>query len=420
MSNHHRRGRTALNAAAVAAALLVAAGLAGTVARADQETGQVAQSQANRLSIFHDYDLDALGRPSVDHTDEDVPGVAGGGAFADLLGTLASTDPNAAQRAFSVTAAPVVGYDSNPEARRVARGSIFGGGDVTAAFHLSRGPGDPIVGHPTEFGVSYDVVGAAYEGQVQNADTLQQTFAATVRQSLFNDTVYVSAAVDDQFTMEHGAAFLNTTDVAPSVEAFLLPQASVEVGSDYTHLQYLFYASTLKDKPTAERNTLYVKAHLFPLPQVRNAVVPEAPDQLTDILRGGLRRFTVGYGHVWNNPYRTGNDYDYEANRVFAGLDGLSSPRLRDLSMDVEYAHEFQNYLNPNSEGVSPTALPRRRRRDNLDVFTVRANARLFDLPRDRGTLATFLQYDLIHDGATIVPRRFNEFTVSGGLTYRY
>lgn len=411
-----------LRAAAAAAVAAIAISLAPMTARADQQTPTITQDQANRLSIFHDYNLNAVGRADTDHTAEDIPGVAGGGAFTQLLGSWASADPDAASRSFAVSLAPLAGYDSNPEARRIGRGSAFAGGDFTAAYHLNLGEDDPIVGHKTEVAAWYNATGAVYEGQVQNADVLQQSLAGAVRHEMFEDTLWLSMTVDDQFTMEHSAAFLNTSDVAPAVEAFLIPNASIELGFDYTHLQYFFYAGTRESKPTADRNTLNLKGHLFPLPQVRDAVVPDAPDQLTEILRESLRRFTVGYGHVWNLPTPRGRDYEYEANRVYVAFEGVRVPKLNDFSLDLSYAHEFQNYFNPNSAGIPTIAgkVRHRRRHDGDDVLTVRANARLFDLPHHRGTVATFLQWDVIHDGSNLVPRRFNEFVVAGGLTYRY
>jgi hypothetical protein len=55
-----------------------------------------------------------------------------------------------------------------------------------------------------------------------------------------------------------------------------------------------------------------------------------------------------------------------------------------------------------------------------MDVLTLRANARLFDLPQNRGTLSTFVQWDIIADRANLQARHFNEFIISGGLSYQY
>ena len=48
------------------------------------------------------------------------------------------------------------------------------------------------------------------------------------------------------------------------------------------------------------------------------------------------------------------------------------------------------------------------------------ANSRLLDLPENRGTLASFVQWDLIADRSTIEARHYNEFVISGGLTYQW
>jgi hypothetical protein len=78
--------------------------------------------------------------------------------------------------------------------------------------------------------------------------------------------------------------------------------------------------------------------------------------------------------------------------------------------------------MDPSTEGpIILAGKPKqRRRKDHVDVFTLRANAKLFDLPQDRGSLSSFLQWDIIADRSTIVARHYNEFVVSGGLTYQW
>ena len=416
-------------------------------ARAEDVTPTVSQDQANRLSLFHDYGLNAVGnanyvgRPVNVGNPNDVGGQIAGSPGGGLIGgylpsSAVSTDTTGPGRAFDVTLTPLVGYDANPEAHRVPRGGVFGGGELGAAYHIADGPDDPIVGQPLRATFAYNLLGAAYEGQVQNADTLQQNLSGSVRQTLFDGTIVLSSSLADGFTMEHGSAFLDTFDAGATGEFFFLPQASVETGYDFTHLQYFYKPTDVNQKPTADRNTFVAKAHLYTLPQRRGATVAEAPDVLTEILRATLRRVTVNYAHVWNDPtQRTGNDYQYEANRVGFGLEGLTVPGKvgtrslgtfgRSLSFDVDYDHEFQTYEFANS--VHPRVLaghltPRggQHRKDGIDVFTLRGNARLFDLPDDAGTLATYVQWDLIHDGSNIVPRRYNEYVISGGVTYRY
>ena len=97
-------------------------------------------------------------------------------------------------------------------------------------------------------------------------------------------------------------------------------------------------------------------------------------------------------------------------------------PHLRDVVLDATYAHEWDNFTVPNAEGPNVLAgKPKQvRRKDHLDVFTLRANARLFDLPQNRGTLSTFVQWDLIADRANLEARHFNEFIISGGIRYQY
>ena len=434
--------------AAVAAAAVVSAGRRGALAEDVDPT--LTQDQANRLSLFHDYGLNAVGSdndvalPVNVGSPNDVGGPeagapSGGGLLGGLMmpgygstgPTGRSTDP------FSFSAAPVVGYDSNPQARRVSRASIFAGGDLGVAYHVTDGANDPIVGQPLRATFAYDVLGAAYEGQAEAADTLQQNLASSVRQTLFDNSIVVSAALSDSFTMLHGEAFLDTFDAGATGEFFFLPQASIETGFNYTHFQYFFRAILPAQKPTADRDTFVAKIHLYPLPQRRGAEVPEAPDVLTEILRATLRRATVNYNHIWNLPTEdNGNDYKYEDNRVGFGLEGLTlpghvgnrslGPFAQSVSFDADYNHEFQTYEFANTANrtrvLAGHLTPRggQHRKDGIDVFTLRGDARLLDLPKDAGTLATYLQWDLIHDGSNIVPRRYNEYLISGGVTYRY
>ncbi len=413
------------------------------VVSADTVTVVVAQDMANRLSLFHDYGLNSVGNVnylglpvSVGNPNDvgPVPGVSGGGLISGFLPAAAvSTDPSGTGRGFDLTLTPLVGYDSNPEAARVPRGGAFGGGEFGAAYHFADGKDDPIVGQPLRALVAYSASGAVYEGQVQNADTLQQNLTGSVRQTMFDNTIVLSSTLVDSFMMEHGAAFLDTFDAGATAEFVFLPHISVETGYDYTHLQYFFDARSPSQKPTADRHTFEAKAHVYTLPQRRGAAVEEAPDVLTEILRSSLRRVTFSYAHVWNDPtLHTGTDYFYEANRVGFGLEGLAVPvkggdyaRQQDVTFDLDYAHEFQQYQYANSAHTKPIAgklhpLGGDHRKDGVDVFTCRGNARLFDLPDDAGTLAAYMQWDLIHDGSNIVPRRYNEYVISGGLTYRY
>ena len=276
----------------------------------------------------------------------------------------------------------------------------------------------PNIGSPTQIQFGYDATGAVYEGTVFNADVFQQTISGSYRRSIFNDSLFLGFLLDDQFTTEYGNAFLNTFDVGPSIEWFMLSQFSAEASYDFTRLDYFMHTAIKRD-PDANRHTFNVKAHFYPTPQVRGDV-PESADQLGDILRESLKRATFGYAFVDNES--SGTDYIYNANRLSIGLEGLRVPRVPDVTMDVMYAHEWQNFMDPSVEGPDVIAgkPAQHRRKDHLDVFTLRGNARLFDLPRDRGTLSTFVQWDLIADRSNIVVRDFNEFIISGGLNYRY
>ena len=405
--------RTAL---CYSAAIGAGIGLLGTTrpVSADVVTGISNLSQANRLSIFHDYSIDVVGLT----TRSTVPGSAGGGVMTSVLGSWASTDPAGSGRSFELSATPLFGYDSNPEARRNAQGGVFGGADLLALYRLNIGPEDPTVGSPNQFVFSYDATGAVYEGTVFNADALQQTLAGNYRRSVLHDTVFLGLGFQDQFTTEYGNAFLNTVDVTPSFEWFMLPQYSIEGSYDFTRLDYFIHPNARRN-PDANRSTVNAKFHFYPTPQLRGEI-PESEDVLGDILRQTLQRATIGYAAVFNDS--AGLDYHYESNRLSIGVEGVHLPRLRDVTLDAIYSHEWENFLNPSVEGPLILAgKPKQvRRKDHLDVFTLRANARLFDLPRARGTLSTFLQWDLVADRSNINPRDFNEFIISGGISYKY
>jgi hypothetical protein len=393
--------------------IVVGQWLTQTPVRADVVTEISTLSQANRLSLFHDYSIDSLGLST-----GSIPGSAGSGLLNPLLGNDASTEPSESDRTYDISVTPLAGYDSNPEARRVAKGSAFGGVDLAADYHVNVGPYDPTVGSPTQVRLTYDVTAAAYEGTTFKADTIQQTVSGSYRRSLFHDQLFVGVQLEDQFTMEHGEALLNTFDGIPSVEWFLTPQASVEANYDYTRMGYLIRITNRRN-PEADRHTANVKFHFYSFPQQRGDI-PESPDQLSDILRATLRRATIGYAFIDNEA--TGRDYVYNANRVSIGLDGIQIPRFRNVTIDASYAHEWDNYMDPSTEGpIILAGKPKQtRRKDHVDVFTLRANSRLLDLPENRGTLATFVQWDLIADRSTIEARHFNEFIISGGLTYQW
>ena len=436
--------RLRLRAAAAAAISLA---LSGAAAHAEDVTAVLTQDQANRLSLFHDYGLNAIGSANYfaipvnvgnpnDVGHNPVAGVAGSGVMTAALGPrYASTDPTGTGRPFELFASPVLGYDSNPEARRTARDSAFAGGELGVAYHITDGPDDPIAGQPLRATFAYNLLGAAYEGQVQNADVLQQNISASVRQTLFDNSWILSSTIADGFTVEHSSAFLNTIDAGATGEFFFAPQLSVETGLNFTKFIY-FYESVLPaQKADAERYTFVAKGHVYSLSQRRGAKIDEAPDVLTEVLRESVRRLTINYAHVWNIPDRRRNrDYKYEANRIGFGLDGLTLPSRvgrtslgtygRALSLDVDYNHEFQQYQYANTAS-QPIITPKPRggrltRKDGIDVFTLRGNARLFDLPHDAGTLAAYLQWDLIDDGSNIRARNFDEYVISGGITYRY
>ena len=381
---------------------------------ADQVSGQADLAQANRLSIFHDYAIDITGQ-----TQSVPPGVAGGGVATPLLGGWASTDTDGSGRSYNLHATPVFGYDSLPEARRNANGgSVFGGIDLGADYRIDLGPSDPTVGSPTQFKFAYDAAAVIYDGNVFNANSLQQTASASYRRSLFQDSLYIGFAFNDQFSTEHGDPFLNTVDAIPSLEWFMVPQASVEVVYDYTNLEYYIRASQLTN-PDADRNTISAKFHYYPTPHQRGPI-PDSEDVLGDILRQSLTRATVGYAAVFNEANR--DDYQYESNRMSLGFEGVRYPGLDDVTMDVGYNYEWQRFALPNHDGPLVLAGKQKyvRRNDHLNVITLRTNAHLFDLPRHRGTIDTFLQWDLIYDHSNIAVRDFNEFVISGGISYRF
>lgn len=387
-------------------------------ALADEPTRANTQSQANRLSLFHDYGFSAFGT-----TSGRIPGQPGGGMLSSMMGGWAANSSRLAgdggDRAWSISATPLLGYDSNPEARPVSQASFFAGADLSASYSIDLEPNDPQWGGATHFVFGYDLAGALYEGVAEQAHAIQNTVSMDVRHSFLDDTIVVSGRAQNQFTVMQGQSFLNTIDLSPSVEIFWLPQFSTQVVYDWAHLDYMYKVLASQD-PDASRHTLGLNLNYFTLPHGQESSPPEAPDRLTEILRKTFRHATIGFAHVWNAA--DGQSYHFQANRVVFGLVGLSAPSLRDLTFDITYAHEWQNYKNPSTE-VPPVlggAGLLVRRDDGIDIFTVRANARLADLAERRGTLGGFFQWDVISDGSNLKVRTFSEFIVSGGVTYRY
>lgn len=375
----------------------------------------VDQAQSNRLSIFHDYGLSIIGTESGDTTNIPTDST-GQGLLGPMLGSWASTDNGGPQRSWYVSATPIVGYDSNPLALDHAKTSPFIGADLNAGYSLATKLAN---GNPLGATFGYDMVGALYDGTVEQAQSLQQTVSASVYHSLADDTIRLNALFDDQFSFTHGKSFLNSIDVHPAVQFFFVPNISIEAGYQFTDFDYFFPLETDKQDPDADRHTASFAVHLFPLPQPAGSPVPDSPDVLTDILRRSLHSMAIGYDHVWNRS--DGSDYVYESNRIRFGLESIRFLPTDAVTADFEYAHEWQNYMNFNSlTGSLLVGEVRRRREDHLDVFTTRLNARLADLAENRGTLGTFFQWDVIWDRSNFQQRDFNEYVVSAGVTYRY
>ena len=406
--------RLTLCAALAAGCLMLSA---ARPALADVLTPNLNQAEANRLSIFHDYSLDAVGNSG------EMVSPSGEGVIwpwvQRLHGNAEDAKPQAAVRDWYVGAGLIAGYDSNPEARVRAKSSSFAGADLGAGYALILDPNDPSEGSSTEFNFAYQMVGAIYQGTTDKANVDQQTLSADVRHGIFGDQIFLGGRIDDQFTMEHGTAFLNVVDITPKAEVFFLPQLSGEMEFNYAHLDYFYHVSADRDVD-ADRNTLTLKLHYYTLPPNRNQPIPEAPDRLTELLRQLLRGATFGYAHVWN--LADSSSYKYEADRLILGLDGIQPFKTSDVSFDVEYAHETQNYPNASSESGLSLNHPNGfiRRHDHLNIITLRGNANLFTFRHNRGNLGTYLQWDMINDTSTIFIRDFNEYIVSAGITYRF
>ena len=279
---------------AVIAILALAA--AAPSAHADQVTAALSQQQSNRLSILHDYGLDLVGDSTGDGAGPaghaaggylgEVPlvGTPGQGAAAAILTKVSSkltflqgiqsTDDTPTGRNFDLSLGYASGYDSNPKANPYARDGSFIAGTFTAGYHLVDGPDDPVIGSAFRADVAYNVVAVAYSGPRADADGVQQGLNGSVRDSLLGDRLVATGSVNDQFTMEHGEAFLNTTDVAAAAEAFATYHLSVEGGYDYAHLQYFFRPVDDAQKPTAERHSLDARVHFYPVSQERGVGIP--------------------------------------------------------------------------------------------------------------------------------------------------
>jgi len=363
----------------------------GPVARAaDPLSRNLDQSQANRLSILHDYSLDAVGQSA-----GQIP-AEGSGLLGRFMG-----ENDASNRAWFVSAAPVVGYDSNPDARSIAKAGAFIGVDVAAGYSMDIVSSDESVS-PTHLNFALDMVSAVYEGQVNKANVIQPGVSADVSKGFFDDTVIISGRLADQFTTLHGSSFLNALDVSPALEAFWFPQFSTELQYDFAHMDYFYEPVLSSQDPDVDRSTTTFNLHFYTLPQGRNAQVGEAPDQLTEILRNLFRRATFGFGHVWS--LADGTSYRYESNRILFGLEDIRPWHLKNISFDFEYAYETQRYKNFSTETGLAINHPNGfiRRADHLDVITLRGNALLANLPHNRGSLGAFFQCDIVGDNSNM------------------
>jgi hypothetical protein len=216
-----------------------------------------------------------------------------------------------------------------------------------------------------------------------------------------------------------GHSFANSVDVVPSAEVFWLPQVSTEFTYDFTYFDFFYRVVPTQDLDT-DRHTFTALLHLYTVSQVSDVPVGEPRDRLSEILRKTLRQAIIGVGYVNNDAQ--GSSYSYSAERFIVGFQYLHFPTMPDLGLDLQYAHEWQHYENVSTElppSLGGTGIGFKRS-DDVDLLTLRLDARLMDLAKHRGTLAAYLQYDLIVDSSNVFLRDFQEDIISAGVTYRY
>ena len=202
--------------------------------------------------------MSGVAPPSNDSTSTDPTGL-----LTPYLGSYADTDSEGDTDAspFFLSATPIVGYDSNPQALHNARSSAFLGGDLSAGYAAQT---TLFNGNPLRFAAEYDVTGAFDRGETKLADGIQQSATAAVQHTLFHDTLRLNVVARDQFTYQDGEAFLNSVDVAPSAELFVIPQGLGRAGVQLHQLPVLLPARPRAAGP--RRQPAYVLDRRAPVP----------------------------------------------------------------------------------------------------------------------------------------------------------
>jgi tetratricopeptide (TPR) repeat protein len=251
-------------------------------------------------------------------------------------------------------------------------------------------------------GFSNSILEGSYTRQVTQGGTLTAgyRFLANVYEGLgafdlidhFNYLDYrqqfrrdLSAAlqVSNQFTQLGGNNFRNQYGLRPSVAWWPTNWAAVELAYSYFKGAYFFTVPSVLN-PDSEAHTLGLTSFLR---------IPGLP------LHG-----RVGYFHVWNDA--KGNDFDFEADGVLAGVTG---PVWRSLNMDAFYSRVFSHYSDLNS--LSGTTGFEFRRIDATDRVTVQLSWPFF-----RWLLA-YARYDYTRNASNVRFFDFNQQVWNMGIT---
>ncbi len=313
--------------------------------------------------------------------------------------------------AWGVTLSAGSGYDSNPDGTHAAVGSALGDFELMPSYTFELGDRkDTKQVH--SLALSYDVEQVVYEDAFEDSNALDQKFEALYKRGIGDWTFSLDAK--DTLSLSGGKLFLNRVDGVPKL-TYSWKYLSFGGRYGYSHLDYLFTASTPAKNPDAERHE--VAPNLVVSPRK----IENAPAQLTSLLDA----VELVYVHTWNDA--RGSDFEYEGNRLQAKLRGLGPSTLgplcnegvKCLSADVSYSSDWTDYKNPNSASATGST-----RHDRIDKASILASY-LLGWPKVNGhssepseqTPSIFVRYDVTDQHSNIESKDYSEHVIVLGIS---
>ncbi len=231
--------------------------------------------------------------------------------------------------------------------------------------------------------VGYALLADSYTRQEGDPDVLDQTLSLEYWRAL-GDHFTTTWRVWDNYTFVGEDEFRNEIAGQASLAARLAKTLFLEASYRYAFDNYLFDTPSVLNRD-AQAHTLTMAAELAIL-------------QINSRLRGG-------YFHTWN--FARGDDFDYESNGLFAGLNCTLPWKI---TGEAFYVHNLDRYKDLNS-ATKPT---RFKRRDEIDGVTIRVSRPL------TSKVDIYIEYNFNRDDSNIRGYDYEQHITSGGLVWQF